>query len=39
VETIDRTEKQALVGKCKWSVKPVGANILDNLKQKAQAIS
>ena len=39
VLAISRTEKQALVGECKWSVNPVGVNILDDLKQKAQAIS
>lgn len=35
---ISRAEKQALVGECKWSVNPVGVNVLDDLKQKAQAI-
>lgn len=35
---ISRTEKQALVGECKWSVNPVGVNVLDELKQKAQVL-
>ncbi len=38
VLAISRTEKQALVGECKWSVNPVGSNVLDDLKQKAQAL-
>ncbi len=38
VLAISRTEKQALVGECKWSVNPVGINILDDLKQKSQAL-
>jgi len=35
---MSRTEKQALVGECKWSVNPVGVNVLDDLKQKAQVL-
>jgi AAA+ ATPase superfamily predicted ATPase len=38
VLAISRTEKQALVGECKWSSNPVGTNILTDLKQKAQAL-
>ena len=38
VLAISRTEKQALVGECKWSVNPVGVNILDDLQHKAQAL-
>ena len=38
VLAISRTEKQALVGECKWSVNPVGVNILDDLKQKSQQL-
>jgi AAA+ ATPase superfamily predicted ATPase len=38
VLAISRLEKQALVGECKWSKKPVGVNILDDLKQKAEAL-
>lgn len=38
VLAISRTEKQALVGECKWSVNPVGVDILDDLKQKSRAI-
>jgi AAA+ ATPase superfamily predicted ATPase len=37
VLAISRTEKKALVGECKWSIKPIGVNVLDDLKQKAQA--
>ena len=35
VLALNRTEGQALVGECKWSVNPIGINILDELKQKA----
>jgi len=38
VLAISRTEKQALVGECKWSIHPVGVNILDDLKQKSQQL-
>ncbi len=38
VLAISNVEKQALVGECKWSVNPVGVNILDDLKQKGQAL-
>lgn len=38
VLAVSRTEKQALAGECKWSRNPVGLNILDDLKQKAQAL-
>lgn len=38
VLAISRTEKQALVGECKWSINPVGIDILADLKQKAQAL-
>lgn len=38
VLAISRTEKQALVGECKWSIHPIGVNILDDLKQKAQPL-
>jgi AAA+ ATPase superfamily predicted ATPase len=37
VLAISRTEKKALVGECKWSIRPVGVNVLEELKQKAQA--
>ena len=39
VLAISRTEKKALVGECKWSVRPVGVNVLEELKQKAGAFS
>ena len=35
VLAINQTEKAAFVGECKWSVNLVGANILDDLKQKS----
>lgn len=38
VLAISRTEKQALAGECKWSIHPVGINILEDLKRKAQAL-
>jgi len=38
VLAISQTEKEALVGECKWSVNPVGTNILVELKQKAQVL-
>ncbi len=38
VLAINSTEKMALAGECKWSVNPVGTNILVELQQKAQAI-
>jgi len=37
VLAISRTENKALVGECKWSIRPLGVNVLDDLKQKAQA--
>ena len=39
VLAVSRAEGQALLGECKWSQKPVGTNVLEQLKQKAQAIS
>lgn len=38
VVAISQTEKAALVGECKWSVNPIGTNILVDLKQKAQVL-
>lgn len=35
---ISQTEKAALVGECKWSINPVGTNILEELKQKSQVL-
>jgi AAA+ ATPase superfamily predicted ATPase len=35
VVAYSETDKTALVGECKWSVNPVGINVLANLKQKA----
>lgn len=39
VLAVSRAEGQALVGECKWSQKPVGTNVLEQLQQKAQALS
>lgn len=38
VLAISQTERVALVGECKWSVKPIGINVLDELKQKAKVL-
>jgi len=38
VLAISHTEKKGLVGECKWSTRPVGANVLDELKRKAGMI-
>ena len=39
VLAISPTEGAALVGECKWSINPVGINILADLKQKAQILA
>ena len=38
VLAINLTEKIALVGECKWTIHPVGASVLDDLKQKAEVL-
>lgn len=38
VVAISQIEKIALVGECKWSVNPIGTNILATLKQKSQIL-
>jgi AAA+ ATPase superfamily predicted ATPase len=38
VLAINRTEKKGLVGECKWSIRPVGVNVLEELMQKAGAL-
>jgi len=38
VMAISQTEKAALIGECKWSVNPIGTNILEDLKQKVQVL-
>jgi AAA+ ATPase superfamily predicted ATPase len=38
VLAISQTEKAALVGECKWSVNPIGINVLEDLKQKTNAL-
>lgn len=35
---INQAEKVALVGECKWSINPVGTDILEELKQKSQVL-
>lgn len=35
---ISQAEMMALVGECKWSVNPVGINVLDDLKSKTHAL-
>jgi len=39
VLAVSDTEKCALVGECKWSIHPVGINILSELKQKANRLA
>lgn len=38
VLAINLSEKIALVGECKWTIHPVGASVLDDLKQKAEVL-
>lgn len=38
VLAISQSEKAALVGECKWSIHPVGTNILEDLKNKSQVL-
>ena len=38
VLAINLSEKIALVGECKWTIHPVGASVLDDLKQKAEIL-
>jgi uncharacterized protein len=38
VLAISQTEKAALVGECKWSINPIGINVLEDLKQKIHAL-
>jgi uncharacterized protein len=39
VVAISDSEKSVLLGECKWSSHPVGINILEELKQKAESFS
>lgn len=39
VLAISQSEKAALVGECKWSINPVGVNVLENLKSKARILA
>jgi hypothetical protein len=36
---ISDSEKRVLLGECRWSSHPVGINILEELKQKAESFS
>lgn len=38
VLAINLSEKIALLGECKWTIHPVGASVLDGLKQKAEVL-
>jgi hypothetical protein len=38
VLAISQTEMKALVGECKWSINPIGSNVLEELKQKADVL-
>ncbi|MBI2552463.1 ATP-binding protein [Candidatus Uhrbacteria bacterium] len=38
VVAINQRENQILLGECKWSEKPVGTNIYESLKKKAQLV-
>jgi hypothetical protein len=38
VLAISQSEKAALVGECKWSVNPIGINVLEDLKQKVDVL-
>ena len=39
VLAINQSEKAALVGECKWSINPVGINVLEDLKNSAQILA
>jgi len=39
VLAINQAERVALVGECKWSVNPVGTNILDDLQHQAEVMA
>jgi len=39
VVAISQAEKAAFVGECKWSINPVGVNVLENLKSRAQILA
>jgi uncharacterized protein len=38
VDVVAMGEGAALLGECKWSSRPVGVNVLDNLRQRAQPL-
>jgi AAA+ ATPase superfamily predicted ATPase len=39
VLAVSESERAILVGECKWSIRPVGVNVLDQLKEKAQVLA
>ena len=39
VLAINQAGKLALVGECKWSINPLGTNILEDLKRRAEAMA
>ena len=39
VLAISQSEKAALVGECKWSINPIGVNVLESLKIRAQNLA
>ena len=39
VLAINLSEKIALVGECKWTIHPIGASVLDDLKQKVEVLT
>jgi hypothetical protein len=38
VDLVATSEEALLLGECKWTSRPVGTNILDNLKRKAHLL-
>jgi uncharacterized protein len=38
VLAISDTEKAAFIGECKWSINPIGVNVFNDLKNKAQVL-
>lgn len=39
VLAISQSEKAALIGECKWSIHPVGTNVLEELKKKGERLA
>jgi uncharacterized protein len=38
IDVVAVGDQQALLGECKWTTRPVGANVLDELRRKAQVL-